>query len=249
MKKHIPRLVSIALLGLFLVACTTTGQGTDAPAPPAMDAAEGRALAAQEVLRLINVERAKVGLSPYRTDPQYMEAAQIRADQIVETEHYSHWGLNGESAAIAALKASRARVGAKCSEILTYSGDQDPYSSAVTAIVSWMESERHKSVVVDDEFAAIGIGVAWAGSGMDFDPGPGEYFGVAGIYVIIACLEGETQLEDDVDFIQELRNDGKELDLSLLIEMRQESLRAEEEIDPETFERYLEEELGITLPR
>jgi hypothetical protein len=249
MQKHISRLVSIALLGLFLVACTTAGQSTDAPAPPAMDTPQGRALAAQEVLRLINVERAKMGLPPYRTDPQYMEAAQIRADQIVETEHYSHWGPNGEDVLRDALQVSGAQVGNGCSEILTYSTDSAPHLSANTAVTSWMDSIGHRAAVLDDEYFLVGVGVTWASEGMDFDPGPGENFGAASVYVVIAGAGGEIDFEAWDRWLEELPNSNEEFDLSLLIEMRQESLRAEEEIDPQTFERYLEEELGIPLPR
>jgi hypothetical protein len=186
-----------------------------------MDSAQGRVLAAQETLRLINAERAKVGLLPYQIDPRYAEAAQVRADQIVETEHYSHWGPNGENVIRAALKASGAQVGNGCSEILTYSGDSDPYLSANTAVTSWMESERHRSAVLSDEYFLAGVGVTWAGSGMDFDPGPGEYLGVGGVYVVIVGAGGEIDYEAQGRWLDELLNSDEEVDLSSIMEMRQ----------------------------
>lgn len=68
---------------------TTQPPATQPPAPSGISEYQA------EVLRLVNVERAAVGLSPLEADLTLMQAAQIRADETVQL--FSHTRPNGES--------------------------------------------------------------------------------------------------------------------------------------------------------
>lgn len=105
-----------------------------------------------EVIRLVNVERAREGLSPVELDPVLMEAAQIRA--LETRENFSHTRPNGKP----------------CSTVLEDIG-VDPYSyirygeniasgfsTPESVMNGWMSSPGHRSNILTKAFTLVGIG-------------------------------------------------------------------------------------------
>ena len=109
----------------------------------------------QQVVDLVNAERAKVGLSALSTMPQAEAAAQVRATEIISS--FSHTRPNGTSC-FTALDEQGAKYMA--------SGENIAAGQATPADVmnSWMNSPGHKANILNPKFTKIGIGYAEGGS-------------------------------------------------------------------------------------
>ncbi len=102
-----------------------------------------------EVLRLVNAERAKYGLSPLSTDSGAVKVAHLRAKEIVQS--FSHTRPNGSSCFTVAKEFG-----------VTYrtAGENIAYGYATPEQVvnGWMNSEGHRKNILSASFSKIGIG-------------------------------------------------------------------------------------------
>ncbi len=108
-----------------------------------------------EVVRLVNEERAKEGLSALKTDSSVQAAAQVRA---VETATlFSHTRPNGTSCFTALQEAGVTYSSA--GENIAY-GQQTP-----EAVVSaWMNSSGHRANILNSSYTTIGVGCYKSGN-------------------------------------------------------------------------------------
>lgn len=104
---------------------------------------------AQQVVNLVNAERAKAGLSPVSVDTKVENAAQVRAQEIVTS--FSHTRPNG-SAFGTALKAAGVSYKA-CGENIAY-GQKSPEA----VMNAWMNSSGHRANIMNPNFKYIGVG-------------------------------------------------------------------------------------------
>jgi len=105
-------------------------------------------LYAQEVIKLVNEERQKVGLAPYTVNPTLMQAAAVRAQEL--TESYSHTRPDGTSC-FTVLKDFNLRY-SKAGENIARG-----QSSPAVAMRGWMNSEGHRNNILSDEMTHIGV--------------------------------------------------------------------------------------------
>ena len=103
---------------------------------------------AQRVVELVNIERAKEGLSPLTMDSKISAAAAVRAEEIKTT--FSHTRPNGTSCFTALDQAGVSYRGA--GENIA-SGQRTP-EEVVTA---WMNSEGHRKNIMNANFKNIGV--------------------------------------------------------------------------------------------
>lgn len=111
---------------------------------------------AQEVVNLVNAERAKEGLSPLSIDSKVTAAAQVRATEIKTS--FSHTRPDGRSCFTALAEAGASYSGAGENIAI---GQKTP-AEVVTA---WMNSPGHRANIMKPSFKYIGVGVngtAWA---------------------------------------------------------------------------------------
>lgn len=111
---------------------------------------------AQEVVNLVNAERAKEGLSPLSIDSKVTAAAQVRATEIKTS--FSHTRPDGRSCFTALAEAGASYSGAGENIAI---GQKTP-SEVVTA---WMNSPGHRANIMKPNFKYIGVGIngtAWA---------------------------------------------------------------------------------------
>lgn len=103
----------------------------------------------RQIIRLVNKERAKEGLSALTENSKINAAAQVRAREIVTS--FSHTRPNGSSFATALKEqgVSYRRAG----ENIAW-GQRTP-EEVVTA---WMNSPGHRANILNPSFKAIGIG-------------------------------------------------------------------------------------------
>ena len=102
----------------------------------------------QEVIRLVNVEREKAGLTALYADEKAMEYAQVRAQEI--TVSFSHTRPNG-------LEKPYDEIGAMNENI---AGSMTPAG----VMDAWMNSSGHRANILNKEAFAIGVGCYWTGA-------------------------------------------------------------------------------------
>ena len=118
--------------------------------PPAQDASTPEELAA-EVVRLVNVERAKEGLAPLGTYDSLTRAAQIRAPEIVTI--FSHDRPDGTSC-FTAMDQTGAKKGAYTWGENIAAGN----ATAAATVEQWMNSPGHRANILNAKFTHIGVG-------------------------------------------------------------------------------------------
>ena len=102
-----------------------------------------------QVLRLVNAERAKYGLSAFSVDEGAVKVAHLRATEIVQ--RFSHTRPDGSScfSATTQFGVSFRTAG----ENIAYG-----YRSPEQVVQGWMNSEGHRKNILSASFSVIGIG-------------------------------------------------------------------------------------------
>jgi uncharacterized protein YkwD len=104
-----------------------------------------------ELLKLTNLERQKVGLSPLKLSSQLTKAAQSHARDMARNNYFSHTGLNGSSMADRA-KGTGYKYFALGENIAA--GKSTPEGT----IRQWMNSSGHRANILNSRFTEIGFG-------------------------------------------------------------------------------------------
>lgn len=104
---------------------------------------------AAEVVRLVNAERAKNGLSALKVDSKVQQAAQVRAKE--QAQLFSHTRPNGSSCFTALAEAGVSYRGA---------GENIAYGQPNPSVVmnAWMNSAGHRANILNANFTTIGVG-------------------------------------------------------------------------------------------
>jgi len=105
---------------------------------------------ASEVIRLTNAERAIFGLATLTPDPTLMQAAEVRAHEIVD--YFSHTRPDGRSFATSFEEANVPE--GRWAENLA-AGQRSPPE----ALEGWMGSQGHREAILDELYNYIGVGV------------------------------------------------------------------------------------------
>ena len=109
---------------------------------------------AAEVVRLVNVERAKAGLSPLSaTNNQLNNAAMKRADEIRVDYRSDHSRPDGRawSTVLPEFNVSYRAAGENIAQ-----GQSSPQE----VVTAWMNSPGHRRNIMNPDFTHIGVGVA-----------------------------------------------------------------------------------------
>ena len=127
---------------------TATSTVTEAvkPTPPTVD----------ELLRLVNAERAKVGVAPLTLDERLNQSAQRKADDMTEYGYFDHVSPNDGRHGFEYI----ADTGIYCetdSENLT---QNTLINDARHAFDAWVASEAHHSAMVDPAYDLTGFGIS-----------------------------------------------------------------------------------------
>ncbi|MFT4143660.1 MAG: CAP domain-containing protein [Mobilitalea sp.] len=134
---------------------TTTPTPTKAPAKTTTTSTNSTTSSyAAQVLKLINAERAKEGLSALTTNTTLTSAANVRAKETKTS--FSHTRPDGSSCFTALTQAG-----------VTYktAGENIAYGQKTPAEVvkAWMESPGHRANIMNANFHKVGIGVYQTG--------------------------------------------------------------------------------------
>jgi uncharacterized protein YkwD len=122
------------------------------PNPPEPSASPSTNSEIQQMLALINSERSKAGVSSLELNPKLTNAAQLKAEDMVSNNYFSHisptWGST-----FTLLHS----LG------ITYSGAAENLagdSSVAAAHLDLMNSEGHRDNILDASYASVGIGIS-----------------------------------------------------------------------------------------
>lgn len=113
----------------------------------------------KEVVNLVNVERAKEGLSPLTIDTKVQAAAMVRAKECEQS--FSHTRPNGSSFATA-LKEQNVSY-RQAGENIAW-GQHSPKE----VMNAWMNSSGHRANIMNPSFTTIGVGYYENANGTDY---------------------------------------------------------------------------------
>ena len=141
---------------------------TPAPTPSQKPVANPEAMA-QEVIRLTNIERAKVGKAPLQYHAGLQKAAMLRAQEI--SIKFSHDRPDGTDSSTAVFETG---VGCNDGENIAKG-----YPSPESVVQGWMNSNGHRWAILDPDSTHIGVGFYQNSYGtyfwtQEFSSGPDE---------------------------------------------------------------------------
>jgi uncharacterized protein YkwD len=126
-------------------------RSTAGPRPTPTDGSTRTAAAVPaEVVRLTNVERAKVGCAALRVDPRLAAAAQGHSADMADRDYFSHTTPEGVSPWDRAKAAGYADPSAENIAM--------GYRTAVAVVAGWMGSPGHRANIQNCASRAVGIG-------------------------------------------------------------------------------------------
>jgi uncharacterized protein YkwD len=128
------------------VAPTTT---TAPPPPPTVSAAP---TAADQVVALVNAERAAAGCQPLAVSDALTTAAQGHSDDMSANDYFSHTSLDGATASDRAEAAGFS--GTALGENIA-AGQRSPQD----VMSAWMGSEGHRANILNCGYTVIGVGL------------------------------------------------------------------------------------------
>ena len=118
-----------------------------------------------EVIDLLNGERAQVGLDPLTKDPLLSQAAQLHSESMADNDFFSHTGADGST----------------FSEHIQDTGYQYSmageniaagYSTPEDVVEAWMNSSGHRANILNQNFKEVGVGYNFLAN----DTGAVNYF-------------------------------------------------------------------------
>jgi uncharacterized protein YkwD len=152
---------------------------------------------AEEAVRLVNIERARVGVRELVIKPEMMEVAKIKSQDMVDYNYYAHYPVEGTSARangntatlIQRLNIRGLQGRSECIDV----GLDTPKS----VVMGWMNSEGHRKVLLSDWNTHIGVGTAYT-----------KGVGSTNIYWTLIVSEW-TNLQVDSDSRESVQNQPK----------------------------------------
>jgi uncharacterized protein YkwD len=131
------------------------------PAPVTPTSTNQQDLFDQEILNLVNQERAKVGADPLKINEQLDVAADLHTLDQASMNNMSHTGSNGSNLGDRIKDAGY--LFSSAGENVAYG-----YGDAATVVTGWMNSEGHRQNILNPGYTEIGIGYAQGANGQPF---------------------------------------------------------------------------------
>lgn len=133
-----------------------TTPDTNKPGQTTPDTGTGNQAYVQQVINLVNEERAKAGLSPLSASLAVSDAAYIRSKEI--TQNFSHTRPNGSS--FSTVLQQNGISFSSSGENIAY-GQRTPQEVMNT----WMNSSGHRANILNRNYTTIGVGCYQAANG------------------------------------------------------------------------------------
>lgn len=106
----------------------------------------------EEVIKLVNEERAKANLQPLQLDEELMKCAKLKSEDMVKNNYFEHtsptYGTVGDMMKQYNIKYS-----------IVGENIADGYLDAKSVVDGWMNSKAHKDNILSPKFKYIGVGL------------------------------------------------------------------------------------------
>lgn len=144
-------IVSISMIAPAAFAADMTDDATAVAVEAAVEMTKEEAVAQYraEVLRLVNIEREKVGAAPLKEMTELVPLADVRAEESAQS--FSHTRPNGTRCFT--IFADNSIIYRAAGENLAYG-----FKTPEAVVTAWMNSEGHRKNILNATFQYIGIG-------------------------------------------------------------------------------------------
>lgn len=118
------------------------------PKPPTVD----------ELLKLVNEERVKVGVAPLTVNSDVQRSAQLKAEDMYNNNYFSH--IMPSTGKVLNQEMDNL-LSANCVDSSENIVDNDKFSNTASGAVSaWKNSPPHYQAMIDGQYTQTGFGVA-----------------------------------------------------------------------------------------
>ena len=119
---------------------------------------------AQEMLELVNQERAKVGVAPLKLDERLNASAQEKADDMQNRGYYDHKSPDGIEGYSLVFKHMPSKCRYASENLAEVSTTDSKFSSSRFTIDNWMHSTKgHREAILDAKYSLVGFGISKQG--------------------------------------------------------------------------------------
>ena len=153
MRSIVRRLAQLAIVPAALFGVLAIAQPAEAAAPTV-------AQLQNDIVRLTNVQRAKLGCSALRVDAKLGYAARGHSAYQARTNKMSHTGSSNSTFAV---RASRAGYVGALAENVAYG-----YRSGAEVVNGWMRSPGHRANIANCKAKAVGVGAFYSANGTPY---------------------------------------------------------------------------------
>ena len=106
----------------------------------------------QQVLVLVNEERANAGLQPLSFDPHLLEAAEVHSENMALQDFFNHIGADGST------PTQRMQAAGFSSQAPGAENIAAGYGTPEEVVEGWMNSPGHRANILTPEFTLSGVG-------------------------------------------------------------------------------------------
>lgn len=148
--------VIVALYVVFVASLALSQQNPTAKAETANQTAVNGSQppTREELLKLVNAERAKAGVAPLKEDARLDASAQYKASDMFARNYYSHSDpVTGKKNGLDYAN----NTGIKCSWV---SENIEENSTAIQAVKAWVNSPAHYKAMTSTKYTLTGFGVS-----------------------------------------------------------------------------------------
>lgn len=119
---------------------------------------------AQEMLELVNQERAKVGAAPLKLDERLNASAQEKADDMQNRGYYGHVSPEGTRGTLFVFKHMPSKCRYAGENLAEVSNTDSKFGSSRFTIDNWMHSTKgHREAILDAKYSLVGFGISKQG--------------------------------------------------------------------------------------
>ena len=151
-RRHAPRHALLVIAALMALAALGSRPAAALAADLTVPEAE------QEVVRLLNAERANAGLVALRVDARLSSIARARSADMVAKGYFSHTQPDGRK--VFDLLTARSIKWYAAGEVIAWNNWPTLADSASHARDGWMGSPSHRSILLSGSYNYFGIGLA-----------------------------------------------------------------------------------------
>lgn len=145
---------ALLMLGIFIASRQSNDQASSAEIVPATR---------DEVFKLVNDERIKVGVAPLKVDERLNQSAQQKADDMRMNNYYDHESQLDHIKGTDLIFAKTGKTCGYASENLNKGGGV--FSTSSEIVKGWMNSDAHRTALLDSKYTLSGVGVSSSSDG------------------------------------------------------------------------------------